>query len=256
MILRSAALAELPGIRHAFFTRAGGVSRDIYASLNGGLGSGDAAASVAENRARMAAALGVAPTHLLTAHQVHSPDAVIVTRPWSIADRPRVDGIVTATPGLAVGASTADCGPILMADARAGVIAATHAGWKGALTGVIEASIAAMETLGAARERIVAAMGPMIRQSSYEVGSEFVDRFTAERADNARFFRPSAREGHAMFDLAGYIRARLDRAGIARIDDLGLCTYADEARFFSYRRSVHRNEPDYGRHVHAIALEA
>lgn len=256
MILRSAALAELPGIRHAFFTRAGGVSRDIYASLNGGLGSGDAAANVAENRARMAAALGVAPTHLLTAHQVHSPDAVIVTRPWSIADRPRVDGIVTATPGLAVGASTADCGPILMADARAGVVAATHAGWKGALTGVIEASIAAMETLGAARERIVAAMGPMIRQSSYEVGSEFVDRFTAERADNARFFRPSAREGHAMFDLAGYIRARLDRAGIARIDDLGLCTYADEARFFSYRRSVHRNEPDYGRHVHAIALEA
>ncbi len=256
MILRSAALAELPGIRHAFFTRVGGVSRDIYASLNGGLGSGDAAAKVAENRARMAAALGVAPTHLLTAHQVHSPDAVIVTRPWSIAERPRVDAIVTATPGLAVGASTADCGPILMADARARVVGATHAGWKGALTGVIEATIAAMETLGATRERIVAAMGPMIRQPSYEVGSEFVDRFTAEREDNAGFFRPSAREGHAMFDLAGYIRARLDRAGIARIDDIGECTYADEARFYSYRRSVHRAEPDYGRHVHAITIEA
>lgn len=256
MILRSAALAELPGIRHAFFTRVGGVSRDIYASLNGGLGSGDAAAKVAENRARMAAALGVAPTHLLTAHQVHSPDAVIVTRPWSIAERPRVDAIVTATPGLAVGASTADCGPILMADARARVVGATHAGWKGALTGVIEATIAAMETLGATRERIVAAMGPMIRQPSYEVGSEFVDRFTAEREGNAGFFRPSAREGHAMFDLAGYIRARLDRAGIARIDDIGECTYADEARFYSYRRSVHRAEPDYGRHVHAITIEA
>lgn len=256
MILRSAALAELPGIRHAFFTRVGGVSRDIYASLNGGLGSGDAAAKVAENRARIAAALGVAPTHLLTAHQVHSPDAVIVTRPWSIAERPRVDAIVTATPGLAVGASTADCGPILMADARARVVGATHAGWKGALTGVIEATIAAMETLGATRERIVAAMGPMIRQPSYEVGSEFVDRFTAEREDNAGFFRPSAREGHAMFDLAGYIRARLDRAGIARIDDIGECTYADEARFYSYRRSVHRAEPDYGRHVHAITIEA
>ncbi len=256
MILRSATLAELPGIRHAFFTRVGGVSRDIYASLNGGLGSGDAAAKVAENRARMAAALGVAPTHLLTAHQVHSPDAVIVTRPWSIAERPRVDAIVTATPGLAVGASTADCGPILMADARARVVGATHAGWKGALTGVIEATIAAMETLGATRERIVAAMGPMIRQPSYEVGFEFVDRFTAEREDNAGFFRPSAREGHAMFDLAGYIRARLDRAGIARIDDIGECTYADEARFYSYRRSVHRAEPDYGRHVHAITIEA
>lgn len=256
MILRSAALAELPGIRHAFFTRVGGVSRDIYASLNGGLGSGDAAAKVAENRARIAAALGVAPTHLLTAHQVHSPDAVIVTRPWSIAERPRVDAIVTATPGLAVGASTADCGPILMADARARVVGATHAGWKGALTGVIEATIAAMETLGATRERIVAAMGPMIRQPSYEVGSEFVDRFTAEREDNAGFFRPSAREGHAMFDLAGYIRARLDRAGIARIDDIGECTYADEARFYSYRRSVHRAEPDYGRHIHAITIEA
>lgn len=256
MILRSAALAELGGIRHAFFTRAGGVSRGIYASLNGGLGSGDVAADVAENRARMADALGVAATHLLTAHQVHSPDAVIVTRPWSIAERPRVDGIVTATPGLAVGASTADCGPILMADARARVVGATHAGWRGALTGVIEATIAAMETLGASRERIVAAMGPMISQPNYEVGSEFVDRFTAEEKENARFFRPSARENHAMFDLAGYIRMRLERSGLARIDDIGLCTYADEARFFSYRRSVHRNEPDYGRHVHAIALEA
>ena len=157
-------------------------------------------------------------------------------------------------PGLAIGVSTADCGPILFADAQAGVIGATHAGWKGALTGVLEATVAAMEELGARRARIKAALGPMIRQPSYEVGAEFVERFTAADASNKRFFAAASRPSHAMFDLPGYIRSRLERAEIQGVEDLGLCTYADPARFFSYRRTTHRAEPDYGRHINAIAL--
>jgi len=169
-MLQSAALSALAGIRHAFFTREGGVSDGIYASLNGGVGSDDAPALVAENRARMAAALGVAPDRLLTAYQIHSPDVVTIDQPWAPADRPRADAIVTATRGLAIGVSTADCGPVLFADAAAGVIGAAHAGWRGAATGVLEATIAAMERCGAERGHIVAALGPMIRQPNYEVG--------------------------------------------------------------------------------------
>jgi hypothetical protein len=244
----------LPGIRHGFFTRDGGVSDGFYDSLNGGLGSGDAPARVAENRARMAAALGVAPDRLVTAYQVHSPDVVVATQPWTRAQAPRADAVVTRVRGLAVGVTTADCGPVLLADREAGVVGAAHAGWKGALAGVVEAAIAAMEQLGAARTRIVAALGPTIRQPNYEVGPDFVARFAADDAANARFFAPAARAGHAMFDLAGYIAARLQNAGVGRIEDLGHCTYADPARFFSYRRSTHRAEADYGRHVNAIAL--
>ncbi|WP_213773263.1 peptidoglycan editing factor PgeF [Bradyrhizobium sp. dw_78] len=254
MMLTSPLLSAVPGLRHAFFSREGGVSGGIYAGLNAGVGSQDDPAHVAENRRRMAEQMGVAPAHFLTVHQTHSPDAVVATLPWDTASRPRADAIVTRTEGLAIGATAADCGPILLADANARVIGAAHAGWKGALSGVLESTIAAMEKLGAARGGMIAAIGPLIRQQSYEVGGEFVERFIEADAENGRFFMPSVRAGHSMFDLAGFIRLRLENAGVLMIDDTGIDTYSDE-RFYSYRRSVHRNEPDYGRHVHAIALE-
>jgi YfiH family protein len=195
----------------------------------------------------------VPPERLLTAYQVHSPDVVTVEQPWSRHDRPRADAIVTRTPGLAIGVTTADCGPVLFADERARVIGVAHAGWRGALAGILEATIAAMERCGAGRAAIKAALGPTIRQPNYEVGPEFLACFNAADSRNERFFKPAARADHALFDLAGYIAARLTRAGI-RVEDLGHCTYGDAARFFSYRRSTHRGESDYGRHVHAIAL--
>jgi YfiH family protein len=250
----SSLLLAVPGVRHAFFTREGGVSTGIYASLNGGVGSNDDPAHVAENRRRMAEELNLGPTHFLTAFQIHSPDVVVVTEPWDTASRPHVDAMVTKTPGLALGVSAADCGPVLFVDPQARVIGAAHSGWKGALGGVLESTITAMEGLGATRGGIIAAIGPLIRQPSYEVGAEFVVRFTEADADNAAFFIASSRANHSMFDLAGYIRRRLERAGILMIDDVGVCTYADE-RMFSYRRSVHRKEPDYGRNIHAIVLE-
>jgi len=253
MTIRAETLA-LPGIRHAFFTRDGGVSTGLYASLNGGIGSADDAAHVAENRARMAAALGVEPRCLITAYQIHSPQVIVAEDPWPADARPPADGIVTRTPLLAIGVSTADCGPILFAEAQAHVIGAAHAGWRGALAGVLEATIAAMEQLGAARQRIRAALGPMIRQPNYEVGPDLIERFAAENGESGSFFAPAARPGHALFDLPGYIAARLRRAGLAQVEDLNACTYADAARFFSYRRATHRGESDYGRHVNAIAL--
>jgi YfiH family protein len=244
----------LTGIRHGFFTRAGGVSSGLYASLNGGVGSRDDAGKVLENRARMAAALGVEPRRLLTAYQTHSPNVVVAEAPWTTENRPRADAIVTRMRALAIGVTTADCGPVLFAEPRAGVIGAAHAGWRGALTGVIEATIAAMERLGAAQRQIRAAIGPMIRQGNYEVGPDLVERFRADDPASSRFFGPAGRDGHAMFDLAGYIAARLKRAGITEVEDVGLCTYADPEQFFSYRRTTHRAEADYGRHVNAIAL--
>ena len=253
-LMLQSALLSTPGIRHAFFTRDGGVSDGFYASLNAGLGSRDAPERVAENRARMAAALGVTRDRLVTAFQVHSPNVVVATDPWSRADAPHADAVVTRVPGLAVGVTTADCGPLLLADREAGVVGAAHAGWKGALAGVAEAAVDAMEQLGASRRRIAVALGPMIRQPSYEVGPDFVTRFAGDDPDNRRFFAPAARDGHAMFDLAGYITGRLQRAAVGRIEDLGHCTYADATRFFSYRRSTHRAEADYGRHISAIAL--
>jgi polyphenol oxidase len=254
MRLASPLLSAIPGLRHAFFTREGGVSDGLYDSLNGGIGSNDDPAHVAENRRRMAEEMAVAPSHFLSVHQIHSPDAVVATGPWQGPSRPRADAIVTRTEGLAIGVTAADCGPILFVDPGARVIGAAHAGWKGALTGIVESTVAAMEKLGAERGGIVAAIGPLIRQHSYEVGGEFVERFVEADAENAPFFLPAEREGHAMFDLAGYIRIRLENAGVLMIDDIGVDTYSDE-RFYSYRRSVHRKEPDYGRHVHAIALE-
>jgi hypothetical protein len=253
-MLQAKSLSKLARIRHGFFTRTGGVSQGVYESLNGGVGSRDAAAKVAENRARMAAALGVKSEHLLTPYQIHSPNVVIAETPWTPQKRPRADAVVTCERGLAIGVSTADCGPLLFADSDAGVIGAAHAGWRGALGGVIEATIAAMEKLGAARARIVAALGPVIRQPNYEVGPELVARFVEDDPGNKRFFEPSARAGHAMFDLAGYIGARVRHSDVAIFEDLALCTYADPDRFYSYRRSTHRNEPDYGRHINAIVL--
>jgi YfiH family protein len=253
-MIQAACLAGLTGIRHAFFTRMGGVSQGIYASLNGGIGSRDAAAKVAENRARMAAALAVRPQRLLTAYQTHSADVVTADTPWSPDTRPRADAIVTRTRGLAIGVTTADCGPVLFADAQAGVIGAAHAGWRGALHGVLEATIDALERSGADRSRLVVALGPMIRAPNYEVGPEFVAAFRTADAANERFFAASARADHALFDLAGYIAAKLRGCGVAHIEDVGRCTYGSPSEFFSYRGSTHRGEPDYGRQVNAIAL--
>ena len=253
MMLASSLLAAIPGLRHAFFTAEGGVSDGFYATLNGGLGSNDDRAKVNENRRRMAEQLGVPLENLLGVHQIHSPDAVVAETAWN-GDRPKADAIVTRTEGLAIGITTADCGPVLFVDPAARVIGAAHAGWKGALTGILESTVDAMEKLGADRSGIVAAIGPLIRQHSYEVGPEFVERFLDADAEHARFFLPGERDGHAMFDLAAFIRMRLENAGVLMIDDLGVDTYSDE-RFYSYRRSVHRKQADYGRHVHAIALE-
>lgn len=253
-MLQASSLATLPGIRHAFFTRSGGVSQGVYSSLNGGVGSRDAPEKVAENRARMAASLGVPAERLLTAFQIHTSDVIVAKEPWTRDSRPRADAIVTQEPRLAIGVSTADCGPLLFADGEAGVIGAAHAGWRGALSGVIEATVATMERLGARRARIAAALGPTIRQSNYEVGPEFVEQFRAADSGNMRYFQPSQREDHAMFDLCGYIAQRIGQAGITQYEDLGLCTYEEPERFYSYRRSTHRAEPDYGRHINAIAL--
>jgi YfiH family protein len=253
MLIRSSQLSGLPRVRHAFFTREGGVSEGVYASLNGGQGSSDQTDRVQENRRRMAEALG-APDGVVTAFQVHSPTAVIATKAWTRADAPRADAIATNTARLAIGVTVADCGPILLADGGAGVVGAAHAGWRGALDGVLESAIVKMEELGAGRRNIVAAIGPLIRQPSYEVGPEFVARFHDADKGNSRFFAPSNRAGHALFDLPGFIAGRLTAAGVGTIDDLGLDTYSDEARFFSYRRTTHRRESDYGRLIAAIAL--
>ena len=244
----------LPGIAHAFFTRPGGVSTGLYAGLNTGTGSDDDRASVLENRARAAGHLGVGPDMLVTPHQVHGTAAIAVEQPWPPGQGPKADALVTNRPGLAIGIGTADCGPVLFADPEALVVGATHAGWKGAFAGILESTIATMERLGAQRDRIVAVLGPTISATAYEVGPEFLARLVEADQENARYFTPSERPGHAHFDLHAYIVARLRRAGIAHSESLGLCTYADEARFFSYRRATHRGEPDYGRLLAAITI--
>ncbi len=241
------------GIRHGYFTRTGGLSEGIYRGLNVGTGSQDDQALVAENRRRVADWMGIGSDHLLTAWQIHSPDVVVAREPFA-AERPKADAIVTDRPGIAVGAVTADCGPVLFADPRAGVVGAAHAGWKGALTGVLENTIIAMENLGARRDSIVAVLGPSISGRNYEVGPEFRDRFIAAAPVNERWFTPSNRSEHHLFDLNGYTVERLRNAGVAA-DALGRCTYEEEDLFYSYRRTTHRNEPDYGRQVSVIVLE-
>ena len=246
-------LESCDGIRHGFFTRQGGVSKGMYGSLNCGLGSRDDAESVRQNRALVAETLGVPAGRLLTLYQIHSARAVIVDKPWN-GEAAEADALVTRTPGLAIGALTADCAPILLCDPQARVIAAAHAGWRGALSGIAEATMAAMEELGAKRERVVAVIGPSISQRAYEVGSDYVDRFLAEEPASETFFMTDESSGEPHFDLSGYVAERLSRAGVGSVSDLGLCTYCDETRLFSYRRSQHHGEEDYGRQISAIVL--
>jgi YfiH family protein len=244
----------LPGIAHGFFTREGGVSQGVYASLNCGRGSRDERHAVAENRSRVAAHMGVHGSHLLSVHQIHSPEVVTVDDIWEPGERPAADAMVTGRPGIALGVLAADCGPVLFADAEAGVVGAAHSGWRGAIGGVIDATVAAMEKLGATRSRIAAVLGPTIAQASYEVGPEFHDSFLADDRDNARFFTPSGQDGHWMFDLPGYVQMRMARLGLAHTGWTGEDTYADPARFFSFRRNTHAGEKQYGRMISAIAV--
>jgi hypothetical protein len=246
-------LAESPKVRHGFFDRTGGVSAGIYTALNCGFGSDDEHDDVAENRRRVAAALGLEPERLCTLYQFHSADVVLVTDPGDTSGR-RADAMVTATPDIALGVLTADCAPILFADAEAQVVGAAHAGWKGALGGVAEATVEAMTGLGARRDNIAAVIGPCIAQASYEVGPEFRARFVEADPGNKAFFTASTRAGRAMFDLPGYLMSRLGRLGLKSARWTGQDTCADAERFFSYRRSVLSGEPDYGRMVGAISL--
>jgi len=245
--------AESAGIRHGYFTRQGGLSGGIYSGLNIGVGSNDDPSLVRENRRRVAGWMGVDADCLLSLYQIHSADVVVAREPFS-GERPKADAIVTDRPGIAIGAITADCGPVLFADAEARIIGAAHAGWKGALGGVLENTISTMESLGARRERIVAVLGPSISARNYEVGAEFVARFVEADRANARYFAPSANSGHSMFDLNFYTLDRLTKAGVTA-GGLDRCTYAEEDNFYSYRRATHRNEPDYGRQISAIILE-
>jgi YfiH family protein len=241
----------LDGVAHGFFGRRGGASSGIFEGLNCGGGSSDQAEIVAMNRDRVADAMGVAPDRLVTVHQIHSPTAVTLSdRP---ADRPRADAIVTTTPGLAIAVLTADCQPVLFADRDAGVIGAAHAGWRGALDGVLEATIDAMETAGARRDRIHAVIGPTISQRAYEVGQEFLERFLDEDPTSARFFINGA-DGRYLFDLPGYGLMRLRGARIGSAEWTHHCTYSDAQRFYSYRRATHRGEADYGRLISVIRL--
>jgi YfiH family protein len=253
--IKDANLGSLKAITHGFFTRAGGVSDGVYNSLNTGFGSNDDADCVAENRARTMHALGLAPERLSTAYQVHSARISVIEAPVPYEDAPRVDGFVTATPGIALGILSADCAPILLADPTAGVIGAAHAGWRGALTGVIDAAVDAMEGLGATRADIHAAIGPCIGQASYEVGPDFSAPFLAHDAGAHGFFTAAARAGHFMFDLEGYAAHRLGRLGLANVCGTGLDTCAREDAFFSYRRATLKGENDYGRGLSVIALE-
>jgi len=253
-MLTLGALNKFEGIRHGFFSREGGVSEGLYASLNCGLGSKDDPARVTENRARVAAALEVDPNSLITCYQVHSPDVVTVDKVWIPGEGPKVDAMVTNTPGIALGILTADCAPVLLADPAARVIGAAHAGWRGALTGVLAATVTAMTKLGAEASRIVAGIGPCIAQRSYEVGPEFPAPFLAADPANERFFSPAASAGKFLFDLRGFANAELTKTGVKRVYELPHDTCREE-RFFSYRRSCQRGEPDYGREISAIALE-
>jgi hypothetical protein len=239
---------------HGFFGRTGGTSSGIYESLNCGPGSGDDRGHVIENRRRALASLTNRECRLVTLYQIHSAEGVVVCEPWEIGSAPSADAMVTNIPGIALGILTADCAPILLADAETCVIGGAHAGWKGAVSGVIEQVIACMEELGARRGRIAAAVGPCISQSAYEVGEEFLATFARHDPANARFFAPAVRAGHWQFDLPGYARARLNAAAIENVGVVPHCTYAEEENFFSFRRTTHRGETDYGRQLSVITL--
>jgi hypothetical protein len=253
-LLRSSLLASVDGVSHAFFTRRGGVSRGLYESLNVGLGSGDDVEAVRENRRRAVAALGAPADALATCYQVHSATVAVVETPWN-ADRPRADAVVTTRQGLVCGALAADCAPVLIADGQARLVASVHAGWRGALAGVVEATVSAMVDRGALPDRMVAAVGPCIAQKSYEVGADFMARFTDCDKAYRRFFSPGATPEKRQFDLAGFVLDRLAAAGVGSSEWIGRDTCAEEDDFFSNRRAFRREEADYGRLLSAIVLD-
>ena len=248
-LLRAASLSDVP---HGFAGRRGGVSTGVHAGLNVGLGSADERDAVLRNRDLARDAL-LPDASLVTVRQVHSPDVVTVTGPIGEADRPAADAMVTNLPGLILGILTADCVPVLLADAQAGVVGAAHAGWKGAIAGVTDNTLAAMEKLGARRDQISATIGPCIGRASYEVTSDFARHFEEEDVENSRFFS-AGREGHCQFDIAAYVAARLATAGVSRVEMMDEDTYSQPDRFYSYRRSCHLNEPSYGRQISMIAV--
>jgi YfiH family protein len=247
-------LAAATGVRHGFFGRRGGVSEDLFSSLNCGYGSGDAEASVRENRQRATHDLAPA-ADLVTSYQVHSTEAVVVTRPWERGGAPRADALVTRAPGIALGILSADCAPVLFADPVARVVGAAHAGWRGALAGVVESTVETMVGQGARADRIVAAVGPAIGRASYEVGPEFPELFHSPAIPTEDLFDPAEREGHFTFDLPAYVERRLASCGLASIETLDVDTYAQSEQFFSFRRATHRGESRYGRALSAIVIE-
>ncbi len=251
-MIKAEALRGMDGLEHGFFTREGGFSHGLYAALNCGFGSGDDKSVVARNRSIVSDVLGVERDRLMTVWQCHSADVIVVREPHDVLNAPKADGMVSDVPGLAIGVLTADCAPVLFADEDAGVIGAAHAGWQGAFAGVCEATIEAMEGLGASRTQITAVIGPCISQANYEVGPEFRARF--DKPGDGRFFTASTRAHHFRFDLPDYVSARLGAAGVGVVENLSLCTYADAGRFFSYRRATHAGEPSYGRLISAISL--
>lgn len=254
-MLVSRPLSDCDGVLHGFWGRQGGVSTGVFASLNCGYGSDDDPALVRENRRVIASGLNVHVDQIITAYQIHSADVIDVTAPWTRENAPRGDAMVTTVPGIALGVLAADCAPVLLADAQAGVIGCAHAGWQGAFKGVIEAVVARMADHGASRARIVAAVGPCISQSAYEVGPEFHQRFVDASPALGRFFVASSRADHLMFDLPGFVDMRLDQAGVRQRDLLGVCTYKGEDTHFSFRRTTHRGETQYGRNLSAIMLK-
>lgn len=240
-------------ITHGFFTRIGGASTGIYQGLNVGLGSDDDREIVLENRRRVAKSMDVTDEKLMMVYQVHSSDVACADKPWQMEDRPKLDAMVSSTPGLAIGVMTADCGPVLFADSENGVVGAAHAGWKGATGGILENTVSAMETIGAERENIIAVLGPTISQKHYEVGPEFVENLLELDENNSAYFIDSEKQHHAMFDLPSYIVDRINADGV-KASWTGDCTYADEEQFFSYRRKTHRGEADYGRQISVIKV--
>lgn len=247
-------LDDLPDIRYGFFGSQGGVSTGVFKSLNAGPGSRDDPAAIAENRRRVAAELDLEEPQLVSVFQIHSDEVVVAEEPWTRENRPRCDGMVTNRPGLALGVLAADCGPVLFADAEARVVGAAHSGWKGAVGGVLQSTVREMEKLGAQRNGIVAALGPCIRQKSYEVGPEFPEPFLEQDPDNKRYFAAGERDGHYQFDLGGYIVATLSALGLAAVHDTDMDTYSNPDRLFSYRLNTHRGVEGYGRNISAICL--
>ncbi|GEO81463.1 peptidoglycan editing factor PgeF [Pararhodospirillum oryzae] len=248
-------LNALTNIRHGFFTRSRGVSTGDFASLNCGFGAGDADENVRRNRERALAEIEMPPEALVTVTQRHTDQVVSVTQPWGAEPPPVADALVTATPRLVLGVLTADCAPVLMADPKARVVAAAHAGWRGALGGVLDNTVTAMEALGAHRRDILVGIGPCIAQRSYEVGPEFPAPFLAEDESNQMFFASARREGHYLFDLPGYVAKRLVRVGVTEVMPTPCDTFREESRFFSYRRATHQGRPTYGRLLSVIVLE-